>query len=82
MDVLVTNPDGQEGSPKERFSYLGEPETGATTDAQAGATGAEGAVNVGVAASGADVETMDGCALEVVDETPDEDLPITEGGVE
>lgn len=28
------------------------------------------------------VETMDGCGLEVVDETPDEALPISEGGVE
>ena len=27
------------------------------------------------------LETVDGCGLEAVDETPDEDLPITEGGV-
>lgn len=27
------------------------------------------------------VETIDGCDVDIIDETPDEDLPITEGGV-
>jgi len=33
-------------------------------------------------AESADVETIDGCDVDIVDETPDEDLPITEGGVD
>jgi hypothetical protein len=33
-------------------------------------------------AGGDSVETIDGCDVDIVDETPDEDLPITEGGVD
>ncbi|MFN2491265.1 MAG: IPT/TIG domain-containing protein [Pyrinomonadaceae bacterium] len=44
--------------------------------------GAEGGSEITAgAAIGENVETIDGCDVDIVDETPDEDLPITEGGV-
>jgi hypothetical protein len=72
VEVVVTNPDGQEGSPKERFTYL-EPLTG---DGDG-----EGEEDVETLAAHDSVETIDGCDVDIVDETPDEDLPRTEGGV-
>ena len=44
-----------------------------------GYTYLEGSVDAG--AGGDDLETIDGCDVDIIDETPDEDLPITEGGV-
>ncbi|MBA2704688.1 MAG: IPT/TIG domain-containing protein [Blastocatellia bacterium] len=78
VDVVVTNPDGQEGSPKERFTYLGEPGTGAATDVNTGAAAGETAVT----GEGGDEDFIDGCDVEFKTDTADEDLPITEGGVE
>lgn len=46
--------------------------------AEAGAAVA-GAVTPGLVAD--EAETIDGCDVDIVDETPDEDLPVTEGGV-
>jgi hypothetical protein len=70
VEVVITNPDGQEGSPKERFTYIEtaqdeeeeeEEETDPTT--------------------GESVETIDGCDVDIIDETPDTDLPRSQGGV-
>jgi hypothetical protein len=72
VDVLVTNPDGQEGSQKERFTYT-EASTGDGNESE----GEEGIKS----RAGENVETIDGCDVDIVDETPDEDLPMTEGGV-
>jgi hypothetical protein len=78
VEVVITNPDGQEGSPKESFTYL--------PDGAAGSTGAPGvsdgqgapAGNAGTQA----VDELDGHDAEIKADTPDEHLPITEGGVE
>ncbi len=78
VEVIVTNPDGQEGSPKERFTYVATPAS--SNGGGVGPTAPAGGIDA--AAADAVVETLDGCGLEVVDETPDEELPITEGGVE
>jgi hypothetical protein len=71
VDVEVTNPNKLKSVFTGGFTYLGD-------DGGASA----GSVNLGAAGSDANVETIDGCGLEVVDHTPDEALPITEGGVE
>jgi hypothetical protein len=47
--------------------------------AGANASVASSAVLPGVVAD--EAETIDGCDVDIIDETPDEDLPITEGGV-
>ena len=39
------------------------------------------AVSLVVPVSDEDVDAIDGCDVEIVDETPDEELPPTEGGV-
>ncbi len=73
VEVVITNPDGQEGSPKERFTYVG-PADGTHVDANADGTDVD-------ATDGASVEAIDGCDVDILDETPDEDLPKAEGGV-
>jgi hypothetical protein len=80
VEVVVTNPDGQEGSPPERFTYLANAVPLATgKDTSDGASGGgNGAAKNTVADN---VDDIDGCSVDIVDETPDEDLPITEGGV-
>ncbi len=82
VEVVVTNPDGQEGSPKESFTYLAQAATvvpGATgVSGGEGAAGATGAEN----ADGAAVDELDGHDADIKPDTADEDLPITEGGVE
>jgi hypothetical protein len=76
VEVVVTNPDGQEGSPKERFKYLGPSgEDGEEDEGENGEAGED------AGASGETVETIDGCDVDIIDETPDEDLPRAEGGV-
>jgi hypothetical protein len=57
VEVVVTNPDAQEGSPKEQFTYLDATETDP------------------------DGDDLDGCDVDIEDETADEDLPAAEGGV-
>ena len=42
---------------------------------------AAGDPDLGVPVSDEDVDAIDGCDVEIVDETPDEELPPTEGGV-
>ena len=68
---------------KEGFEYE-EPVT------EAGAGAGAGAGVVTEAATGAtgggledeeDVDKIDGCDVDIVEETPDEDLPMAEGGV-
>lgn len=75
VEVVVTNPDGQEGAPKSSFTYLAvvPPVPGTETVVSDGAGGAEG-----------DDAGDDGAAhdTELKADTPDEDLPITKGGVE
>jgi hypothetical protein len=70
VDVEVTNSNKLKSVLTGGFTYLGN-----------GGNAGAAAVSLG-ALSSADVETMDGCGLEVVDETPDDALPISEGGVE
>jgi hypothetical protein len=77
VDVVVINPDGQEGSPKERFTYLGETAADPATNTAVGAA----AGKTGVSGEGGDEDFVDGCDVEFEADTPDEALPITEGGV-
>ena len=69
VEVVITNPDGQEGSPKERFRYLETYEEGGENEGETDPTTRES------------VETIDGCDVDIIDETPDEDLPRAGGGV-
>lgn len=71
-------------------TYLGFkiPEKQNAPESSADTTGTAAAASAGAAAGGAaagvvadEAETMDGCDVDIVDETPDEDLPITQGGV-
>jgi hypothetical protein len=71
-------------------TYLGFkiPENQSKPDlSTATAAGGAGVANAGVATGVAagvvadEAETIDGCDVDIIDETPDEDLPITEGGV-
>jgi hypothetical protein len=75
VEVVVTNPDGQEGSPKESFTYLAAlPPV---------VPGANGAIGEGTPpAAVAEVDELDGHDVEIKPDTADEDLPVTEGGVE
>ena len=84
VEVVVTNPDGQEGSPKESFTYLAAADgvvrpgtTGASDGSESSA--ATGEDNVGVPAA---ADELDGHDAEIKADTADEELPITEGGVE
>ena len=67
VEVVINNPNGQEGSLKERFTYI------ETADDEG-----EGEVDP---TTGESVETIDGCDVDIVDETPDTDLPRSQGGV-
>jgi hypothetical protein len=75
VDVVISNPDGQEGSPKKRFTYSEQSETAETKPA--------GGEEATAAATDPQEEenTLDGCDVEVKDPAGDEDLPVTEGGV-
>jgi hypothetical protein len=48
---------------------------------EAEAEQAEEVVGAGVVGVNVDPDTIDGCDVDFIDETPDEDLPLTEGGV-
>jgi IPT/TIG domain len=80
VDVAVINEDQQQHVIKDGFEYV-EPVPGGGADAGADAT--TGAAATGAAATGEeqDIEAVDGCDVDIVDETPDEDLPMAEGGV-
>lgn len=75
VEVIATNPDGQEGSPKERFTYLAPGGGAAVT----GATSVTG--QTAVTGEGGHEDLIDGCDVEFDADTADQDLPITEGGV-
>jgi hypothetical protein len=75
VEVIVANPDGQEGSPRERFTYVNAG-GGATEGADTAATTASATTDDET------VETIDGCDVDIIEETPDVDLPMAEGGVE
>jgi hypothetical protein len=77
VEVVVTNPDGQEGSPKERFTYIGSLED--DEDLNGAEEGDDRQLDASV--DGETVETIDGCDVDIIEETPDEDLPRAEGGV-
>jgi hypothetical protein len=74
VDVEITNPNKLKSVLTGGFTYVPESAGGA---AGAGA----GGVSVGIPPADADVETIDGCDVELETDTPDEALPITEGGV-
>jgi IPT/TIG domain len=89
VELIVANPDGQEGSPRERFTYIdaGHGATeGAGMAASAGTTAATTAATAATTATAAaddeTIETIDGCDVDIIEETPDVDLPMTEGGVQ
>ncbi len=70
VDVEVTNPNKVKSVLTGGFTFL----PGQAPEGAASETVAE---NIG----GGGVDEIDGCDVDIVDETPDEDLPITEGGV-
>jgi hypothetical protein len=72
VDVEVTNPNKMKSVLIGGFTYVPE---------SAGAGAGGNVVSIGVADSDADVDAIDGCDVDIIDETPDEDLPPTEGGV-
>jgi hypothetical protein len=76
VDVEVTNPNKLKTVLTGGFTYLPEP----SAVGAAGAAGA-GVLSLDAAMNDADVETIDGCDVDIINETPDEDLPPTEGGV-
>jgi IPT/TIG domain len=89
VEVIVANPDGQEGSPRERFTYVdggggatNGSDTAATTGTTAAITAAAAATTATATAEDETVETIDGCDVDIIEETPDVDLPMAEGGVE
>jgi hypothetical protein len=67
VDVIVTNADGQKVTAKAAYTYLVD---GATDSVESPVHGEDG-----------DEDSIDGCDVKCVPDTPDEDLPITEGGV-
>jgi hypothetical protein len=69
VDVEVINPNKLKSVLTGAFTYADAPGSEKTDGAVAQPVG------------GDNVETIDGCDVDIVDETPDEDLPITEGGV-
>jgi hypothetical protein len=70
VDVTVTNADGQKATAAQAYTYLG------------GDNGGGGAAVEGGAGAGAAVDELDGHEAELEADTADEQLPITEGGVE
>jgi hypothetical protein len=85
VDVTIVNDDKQENVVKEGFEYE---EPAAAPGAGAGAGAATGVVTEATTtATGGgldeeqDVDKIDGCDVDIVEETPDEDLPMSEGGV-
>lgn len=72
VDIEVTNPNKLKSILTGGFTYVPESPTAAA--------GNESAATVGLD-DGADADMLDGCAVEMVEETPDEALPISEGGV-
>jgi hypothetical protein len=90
VDVVIINDDQQQHLIKEGFEYVepgAGPGAGVGAGAGAGAGAAGAAAGAGAGAAGAapdeeqDVDAIDGCDVDIVDETPDEDLPMAEGGV-
>lgn len=76
VDVVITNAGGQQHVLKEAFEYVdttGSPGAGADKPTETVTTTAGEGED--------DVEKIDGCDVDIEDETPDEDLPMTEGGV-
>jgi hypothetical protein len=74
VDVEVSNPNNLKAVLTGGFTYVPE-------SAGSGAGAEVDAVSVGLSPAEADVETIDGCDVELEADTPDEALPITEGGV-
>ena len=68
VDVVVTNPDRQKATAEKAFTY---------SALDAAADGTEAPVH----GEGGDEDFVDGCDVEFEADTPDEALPITEGGV-
>jgi hypothetical protein len=69
VDVVVTNPDAQKATAKQAFAY---------TAVDTAAAGAEAPVD---GEETGDEDAIDGCDVKLEADTPDEALPITEGGV-
>jgi hypothetical protein len=70
VDVVVLNPDGQSATATSAYTYA----DGDSTDT----AGTQAPVN---GEGSGDQDAIDGCDVELATDTSDEDLPITEGGV-
>lgn len=66
VSLVLVNPDGKEIIATAQFTYT------APGDAQTNSTGS---------AASESVDDIDGCDVDIIDETPDQDLPMAEGGV-
>jgi len=79
VDVQVTNPDGKSATLPKAFTYAADAGTADATASGAASATASGAADA--TASGAAADELDGHD-EIKSNTTDEELPITEGGVE
>ena len=77
VDVVVINSDGQQSTERDGYEYK-DPPAGSTAGASPGDSGSEQPVH----GEGGDENAIDGCDVQLKLDTPDEALPITEGGVE
>jgi hypothetical protein len=75
MDLLRKNFVSAQSAKSERSTYIETPGDEAEGEQ------AEEVVGAGVAGVNVEADTIDGCNVDFIDETPDEDLPLTEGGV-
>lgn len=81
LKVTVVNPDGTTFGPADLVVSAAAAAAGNAVDTSSAAAGATATTETPVHGEGGDEESIDGCDVEMKADTPDEDLPITKGGV-
>lgn len=78
VDVVVIGADDQKFTERDGYEYKNDPTpTGETLPPPGAASGVEGSVS----GEGGDEDSIDGCDVKLAPDTPDQELPITTGGV-